>query len=229
MRKPILKHLMFLAGGIIAGLVIVEICMRIASDPYPFIYEYDPNTAVRFRANAGTQHTIEGNALVQINSHGFRGPEPAVATNSFRIALLGDSFTVALEVENHLTFCSIIADELDAEVLNFGMSGFSTAQSLLLLKHDVWSFNPDMIILAIYPGNDIRNNSYDLEPQRNRPFYDCGMNLSKPFLNPWFQFKARMIWPLVTHVRLLQTAERAEHLLRAKAAGTFRDTRSYPW
>jgi hypothetical protein len=58
------------------------------------------------------------------------------------------------------------------EVLSFGVSGFGTAQELLMLRHHVWQFDPDHVLLAFLPGNDIRNNSRELELQKVRPFFD---------------------------------------------------------
>ena len=44
------------------------------------------------------------------------------------------------------------------EILNFGVSGYSTAQELLLLRQEVWKYHPDIIIVAFYSARDIANN-----------------------------------------------------------------------
>ena len=78
-------------------------------------------------------------------------------------------------------FATVLEQELNSrkvfgqqrvEVLSFGVSGFGTAQELLMLRHHVWQFDPDHVLLAFLPGNDIRNNSRELEPQKVRPFFD---------------------------------------------------------
>jgi len=33
------------------------------------------------------------------------------------------------------------------------------------------AYRPDLVILAFFPGNDVRNNSRELEPDKMRPFY----------------------------------------------------------
>ena len=59
------------------------------------------------------------------------------------------------------------------EVLNFGVSGYGTAQSYLLLRQHVQSYGPDLVVLAFYNGNDVADNSIVLstETQKSRPFY----------------------------------------------------------
>ena len=78
------------------------------------------------------------------------------------------------------TFCAVLEQQLDghnaldgrrAEVLGFGVSGYGTAQELLMLGHYVWQYEPDIVLLAFFAGNDLQNNSAELEPYKVRPFY----------------------------------------------------------
>src|SRR6185312_4972146 len=48
---------------------------------------------------------------------------------------------------------------------------YGTAQELLTLREKVWKYHPDIVVLAIFLGNDIRNNSVVLEGDQCRPFY----------------------------------------------------------
>ncbi len=57
------------------------------------------------------------------------------------------------------------------EPINFGVSGYGTAQQLLLLRERAWAFSPDLVLLAFFPGNDVRNNSRVLERDKARPFF----------------------------------------------------------
>ncbi len=59
----------------------------------------------------------------------------------------------------------------DVEVMNFGVSGYGTAQELLTLRRRVAGYAPDIVVLTFYPGNDVRNNSRELEPMKLRPFF----------------------------------------------------------
>ena len=97
-----------------------------------------------------------------------------------RIAVLGDSMTEALQVPSGKPFWAILERELkgcqrlagkDAEVINFGVSGYGTAQELLTYSHWAAAYRPDVTVLAFYAGNDVRNNSRALEPNTLRPFF----------------------------------------------------------
>ena len=55
--------------------------------------------------------------------------------------------------------------------VNFGVSGYGTAQELIMLRRRVWTYAPDIILLTITPGNDIRNNSRVLEKDERRPYF----------------------------------------------------------
>jgi hypothetical protein len=99
------------------------------------------------------------------------------------------------------------------EVINFGVSGYGTGQELLLLRQRVWNYAPDVVLLAFTTGNDIRNNSRRLEPERGRPFMELrNGRLEFDFsfrASPWFQFKESHFaqtfrYPLLYGSRVLQ-------------------------
>lgn len=113
------------------------------------------------------------NGEISINSFGFRDKDfnKEKTGGVFRIAVLGDSFEEALQVELDDTFQKILERALNeylgservseepggfkmAEVYNFGVSGYGTDEEWLVLKEKVWQFKPDMVILAFTP-NDI--------------------------------------------------------------------------
>jgi hypothetical protein len=89
----------------------------------------------------------------------------------FRIAILGDSYAEALQVSREDTFWSLLEAKLDgcaplrgrrAEVMNFGVSGYSTGQEYLMLRDRVWTYAPDLVLIAVLTGNDIADNSPEL-------------------------------------------------------------------
>ena len=45
------------------------------------------------------------------------------------------------------------------EVINFGVSGYGTAQEFLMLHQSVWQYSPDVILLAVTANNDVTDNS----------------------------------------------------------------------
>lgn len=88
--------------------------------------------------------------------------------------------TAAMSVEENQTFSSVLERELSScpalhglkpQVLNFGVNGYGTAQELLMLRTRVWQYSPDLVILAVTTGNDIRNNFRQLEGNPYVPYF----------------------------------------------------------
>jgi lysophospholipase L1-like esterase len=160
---------------------------------------------------------------VQINRAGFRDREHELKkpANTFRIAVLGDSFAEAVQVSREDTFWSVLERrlaaaaqfaEMDVEVLNFGISGHGTAQQLQMLQHYALSYEPDVVLLAFFAGNDVRNNSPQLEPYDVRPFFsldDAQLKLDDSFLRHPDFFKANSA---VTRIKV--TAINASRMLQ---------------
>ena len=171
-----------LSLGLFAGFAIAELLLRLFGWDYRSPYDFDAQCGVRLRPGFQFPQTSEGRARILINSAGCRDVEHDVRKpdDVLRIAVLGDSFAEAVQVELEQTFWSVMAKDLNdcramngrwIEVLNFGVSGYGTTRELQALRNHVWRYQPDVILLAFLPGNDVRNNSRDLEPVRGRPFY----------------------------------------------------------
>lgn len=168
--------------GVICAGLIAEGGVRIANHFFPYFYCYDAARGWGLRPNAAGYYRREGAAYVEVNSDGFRGPDFAKPKppGTVRIAVLGDSYTEAIQVPYEATFASVAARQLAqcsllkgrrVEALNFGVDGYGTAQELMTLREKVWAYQPDIVVLAIFLGNDIRNNSVSLEGNLCRPFY----------------------------------------------------------
>jgi len=82
------------------------------------------------------------------------------------------------------------------QVMNFGTDAYGTAQELITLRRHVWQYSPDLVVLAFFSGNDLRNNSTVLESDRCRPFYvfeDGKLTLGGPFeRSRWFYLSCMM-------------------------------------
>lgn len=103
--------------------------------------------------------------------------------DTFRIAVLGDSFAEAFQVPAEKAFWSVLEQKAQAcaaspavafagkkvEVLNFGVSGFSTARELIQLRERVWEYQPDLVLLLVTTRNDIRDNSRALNRYGSGP------------------------------------------------------------
>ena len=180
-RRAMGTAVLIIFGVICAGLI-AEAGVRVANRFFPYFYCYDAARGWGLRPNTAGYYRREGAAYVEINSGGFRGPEFArpKPPGTVRIAVLGDSYTEAIQVPYEDTFASVAARKLAqspllkgrrVEALNFGVDGYGTTQELMTLREQVWAYQPDIVVLAIFLGNDVRNNSVSLEGNLCRPFY----------------------------------------------------------
>ncbi len=93
----------------------------------------------------------------QINAGGFRGPDrpQAPIPSRLRIAVLGDSSTFGLGVCQDETYAALLERELPgAEVLNFGMVGYTAFQGEKLLEGRVLAYRPTVILAAFGAVNE---------------------------------------------------------------------------
>jgi lysophospholipase L1-like esterase len=173
--------LLILMGTAAAGLL-VEIGLRIAGVSYPSFYRSDEHTGTSLRPGIAAWQRNEGEAYVRTNSQGLRDREHAKAkpANTFRIAVLGDSYTEAQQVPMEDAFWAVLERDLkgcaglagrDVEVINFGVSGYGTAQELITLRRRVWDYSPDLVILALLTGNDVHDNFRELAGDPKRPYF----------------------------------------------------------
>lgn len=98
---------------------------------------------------------------VEINAQGFRGPAiaPAKDASKTRVLVVGDSLVWGFGVEQEEIFTSKMAAQCqDLEVINFGVSGYSTDQELLLFKEQGKALKPDVVVLVV-SGNDFDDNT----------------------------------------------------------------------
>jgi hypothetical protein len=225
-------------GGLVFGLALGELFLRAIGFSYPNTYLPDDYTGARLRPGVEGWNRSEGEAYIRINGDGLRDREHSKAKppDMVRIAVLGDSFAEAVQVPADRTFWAVLEHELNAcrvfapkraEVINFGVSGYGTAQELLTLRHRAWDYSPDMVLLAFFPGNDVRNNSKALEPEKLRPFFmikDGQLVLDDSFLaDPAYHRIKRL-----AEQRRALMGFRIYQLLRKARAGKFRLQDSTP-
>ena len=160
--------------SVIVAILVLEVLLRILGYSYPILTTTDPTLGLALRPGAEGWYRKEGEAYIRISRDGFRDKEHSKRKppNVVRIAVLGDSFAEALQVPVENTFWAVMEDRLKGcnafsgkqiEVLNFGVSGYGTAQELLSLRHKVWDYQPDIVLLAVTTGNDISDNSRALK------------------------------------------------------------------
>ncbi len=181
MIRQVLSALGLIGLGIALALLVVDLGVRIANHWFPYFYCYDAERGWGLNPGAHGWYTREGRSYLRINHDGFRGPDYPLTKppDTIRVAVLGDSYVEAMQVAEDKTFTAVIARELaespilkgrKVEALNFGVDGYGTLQELITLQRKVWKYHPDIVVLAIFLGNDVRNNSVALEPDQCRPF-----------------------------------------------------------
>src|SRR5262245_19292994 len=138
MMRNIAKKLVLILFSVLFSLAICEFALRLLG--YKFsgsLYTSDPLLGWSLRPGAGAWEDDEGLAWVKINSHGYRDRERAVSKppGVYRIAVMGDSYTEARQVDLDKTFTYLSEEELNqrdcfggrkVEVLNFGALGYGT-------------------------------------------------------------------------------------------------------
>ena len=105
---------------------------------------------------------------VRFNSHGYRERpfESVKAAGTYRIAVMGDSFTFGNGIAEDERYSSLLQRGLGEgfEVLNFGLPGFNTPEIAWTLRRQVRAFNPDFILVQWFV-NDVEGSG------RLRPHY----------------------------------------------------------
>jgi len=134
-------------------------------------FQWDTATFWRLKSS------FNGEAFVQkihTNSAGFRGPNETRVKkdHDLRIITFGDSRTYGFSVKNDESYSAVLEHELrknnlDAEVINAGTHGFSSAQCRAKLEQ-VLKYDPDIVIVA--PGYNDRRYIITRPPDTDETF-----------------------------------------------------------
>lgn len=219
------------------GALLAEVAFRVGGVSYPVFYVPDEHSGVAHLAGAEGWYThadVEGRQYIRLNGESFRDRERTrrKPANAFRIAVLGDSFTEAFQVsleesfpaqlELNLSRCLALS-ERKVEVLNFGVSGFDTGQELMQLRHHVWEYGPDLVLLAFLTENDVADNVREWSSQRTEPFFILTGEGLETDLSFRSSFRPRspfrdLYYVLLRHSRVAQVFHRARGSITEIAA-----------
>src|SRR6476469_1689471 len=176
-------RLLLVLLAILLPLASLEVAFRVAG---PFIPgNYDTGSYLTRDPRYGHYHPAsysgwikrdEYTVQVSTNAERQRGPSvPFERTpGTFRILVLGDSFVEAAQVAERERFITRLQELLNAsggptryEVVDGGCGGWGQVQELLYLQQEGPRYQPDLVLLAFFVGNDVANNSYELELEGN--------------------------------------------------------------
>jgi hypothetical protein len=179
-----LRTLAAIAFSVTLTLVLAELLLRLTEVGRPWMrlfHEddallfqrpaaiFDPHTGARFKPRwRGRFHYAGGREFVsvEVNQLGFRFPayRDQPAEGVVRVALLGDSLTAGLQVEESSHVRALVEGALNAErpaeVLNFGIPGTGPVNQLGVYRSFAARFRPDVVVLGIYTDNDFTDNEH---------------------------------------------------------------------
>jgi hypothetical protein len=173
-----LARTLMIAFGALLPFLLFECSLRLFGPWPPGAYDtgaYIERDArlghVHVRGYRGWRKTAEYATFIQINSLGLRDRHTAYEKppSTFRILMLGDSYLEGVQVEQP----QLVSERLEAmlnttsatpiEVVNAGVAAYGTAQELMFFEGDGRRYQPDLVVLLFYVGNDVKNNSYQIE------------------------------------------------------------------
>lgn len=109
--------------------------------------------------------SVDGSWNFVTNNKGFRNTRDfsyAKPTNTVRVLSIGDSHTQGYEVRQLSTFSAVLErvlnlSSISAEVINAGVSGFSTAEAMVFLENEGIKYSPGVVVLG-FSANDFEDN-----------------------------------------------------------------------
>lgn len=167
--RPVLSRLILIIIGLLVGVVLAEGLARV------FFPQFAPRTARitkfwKYNSHYGWSH-IPGvggyfesfgiRTFVTINSKGFRGPEIEYAhdQNPQRILVLGDSYVWGYGVKDDEVFTERLTKAMPGvEIVNMGVSGYSTDQELLLYRDEGYKYKADLVMIIVTENDPLGNS-----------------------------------------------------------------------
>jgi hypothetical protein len=181
-RKSIIKAIktfLKVCLTVIITLLIIEAGIRVYHRFNPVFFlptdSSEANLANKFRGKPYAN--VFGHKL---NSKGFKDKEYPLKKKdgTVRVLGIGDSFVYGIVPypENFLTLLEtdLQGTNKQIEVINMGISGSDPAGYLSLLRNEGLEYNPDIVLVFFYIGNDF----FHIGP--DNPFKDKGKTKAKP-------------------------------------------------
>ncbi len=155
------KTIIFITVLAAAGILALEILMRLVEPVFPSDHVNDPVLGLRVKPGS-----------LQSNSLGFNDEEfsEAKMPGVFRVAAVGDSFSWTGGIRlNYWTLAERLLNESQQssrfEILNLGICGTGLREYEAMLRSVGVRFSPDMAAAAVYVGNDLSfdNDTFQIE------------------------------------------------------------------
>jgi hypothetical protein len=171
--KYFLSNAALALASVFSALLLAEVALRAFGISYPASGAFlraDYDRGWSHKTSVTFLNPLDGRRIYatfnRYGMHDRREYPLAKPARTFRIAVIGDSFTEALQVPQEKNFCSVAEHTLArcgalhgrrVEVLNFGVLGYSTGQELITLRR-ILQWSPDLLIAQFYI-NDLADNT----------------------------------------------------------------------
>jgi lysophospholipase L1-like esterase len=169
--RGLLINLSLIIISTLFGLFLSEIALRLmgwnplyVSPERDRFWKYDPLLGWAHQpGQEGIFETPQFRTVVRINENGLRDRDHSYERENDieRILVLGDSFAWGYGVEESERFSQLLEESLGVEVINAGVSGYSTDQELLWYENEGIKYETDLVILVL-AGNDVGDNERQL-------------------------------------------------------------------
>lgn len=170
------KAFIFIAPviSVVATLLLAELALAVFY-PAPYAmernmyFEPDPYMGVRIKANS--KGSYYNDITANSNSHGHRDKDVSLLKPEgvYRVLIIGDSFSVGANVEEWEAYPGVLEEMLtqqlatEIEVINAGVGGYSPWQYAQYLEHYGLEFEPDLVVVGFFVGNDVIVDRFSLE------------------------------------------------------------------
>ncbi len=193
-----LKKLALAGASALLALLALEVAVRVVG------YDLDIEKEMRFHPTLGWTMDAKASRIERVNSDGFRFPPvsrekpPGVR----RALVLGDSFAAGTSFPYDYTLPGQLQGALERtgaswQVVSLSVGDWGNAQELIALREYGFAFEPDVVVLQLFPFNDLCNDGLELADTCSlrdylRPYIATGpAGVETTYQNPWRAFFRR--------------------------------------
>jgi len=157
-------RLLLMLAPLVVLLLVVEVVLRVAGPAVGPDPESDPRFIAAIPSaelgwifpadTTGTFRSSGRNTPLATNAWGLRSPSLSDTTETIRLLLLGDSYAFGWGVEADSSFGSLLGAELEVQVVNAAIPGFSIYQQVRMLEYVTARADVDAVVATISLAND---------------------------------------------------------------------------
>ena len=174
MKRDLVLKLLLLFFVLVICFVVLEVAFRsfapqaASVNERDLFYEYNPLLGWSLIPGvSGEFSSSEFSVSVSVNEDGLRDSPDFEAEK--KVLFFGDSFVWGYGVEEYEGMSEQLELLLENyEVVNYGQSGYSSDQELLLYQSLDLDYVPEMIFVFVYP-NDFDGNAQEIVYQKRKP------------------------------------------------------------